>query len=61
MIVLIVIYQEDDVPEDQKEFIKLNAELAKIWPRITEVKAPPADAKKWDGVKEKLKFLQVDD
>ena len=54
------IYQEDEVPEDQKEFIKLNADLAKVWPRIIDVKAPPEDAKEWDGIKDKIKFLEID-
>ena len=54
------IYQEDNVPEDQKDFIALNAELAKVWPRITEVKNPPADAKEWDGVPNKIKHLIID-
>lgn len=55
------IYQEDEVPEDQKEFIKLNADLAKVWPRIIDVKAPPEDAKEWDGIKDKIKFLEIDE
>jgi|TARA_B110000014_G_scaffold263679_2_gene261294 ferredoxin len=54
------IYQEDEVPEDQKAFIQLNAELSQVWPRITEVKAPPVDAKKWDGVLDKIEFLEID-
>jgi ferredoxin len=54
------ISQEDDVPEDQKEYIELNAELAKVWPRITEMKAPPADAKDWDGVPNKIEHLIID-
>jgi len=54
------IFQEDDVPEDQKEFIELNAELAKVWPRINEVKAPPADAKEWDGIPNKISHLIID-
>ena len=48
------------MPEDQKEFIQLNAELSQLWPRITEVKAPPSDAKKWDGVTEKIQYLEID-
>ncbi|NOZ53253.1 MAG: ferredoxin family protein [Gammaproteobacteria bacterium] len=52
------IFDEDDVPEDQKQFIALNAELAAIWPVINETKTPPADAKEWDGVKNKLKNLK---
>ncbi len=54
------IYQEDEVPEGQKDFIELNAELSKIWPRITEVKSPPVDAKEWDGVTDKIKYLTLD-
>ena len=38
------IYADDDVPEDQKDFIELNAELAKQWPSIIERKDAPADA-----------------
>lgn len=54
------IFHEDDVPANQHEFIALNAELSSIWPRITEVKAPPADAKSWDGVRDKIALLIVD-
>jgi ferredoxin len=36
----------------------LNEELAKDWPVITEMKDPPEDAKEWDGVKDKLKYLE---
>ena len=55
------IFQEDDVPEDQKQFIKLNAELSQIWPNITEVKAPPEDAGEWDGVPNKIDNLIVEE
>ena len=33
------IYAEEDVPEDQKDFIDLNAELSKEWPSITQAEA----------------------
>jgi len=49
---------EDDVPEEQRQFIALNAELAKLWPVITEKKEGLADAEEWDGVKDKLKYLE---
>jgi ferredoxin len=55
------IYQEDEVPANQKEFIELNAHLSQIWPRIIEVKAPPKDANKWDGVENKIKYLLIED
>ncbi len=49
---------EDDVPEDQLEYIQLNAELAKIWPVITEKKDAPPDADEWAKVKNKLQYLE---
>jgi len=32
------IFSEDEVPADQKEFTQINADLAKQWPVITEMK-----------------------
>ncbi|MGK0298578.1 MAG: ferredoxin [Gammaproteobacteria bacterium] len=52
------IMSEDDVTESQKDFIELNAELAKIWPVINELKAAPEDADEWKEVKEKINLLQ---
>ena len=52
------IYAEDNVPEDQREFIALNAELAKQWPPIVERHEPLPDADQWAGVKEKKHLLQ---
>ncbi len=52
------IYAEDDLPENMRVFIELNIELSKIWPVITEVKAPLEDAEKWQGVEGKLQYLK---
>jgi len=52
------IFEEDDVPADQKQYIALNAELSEQWPNITEMKDAPADADEWNGVADKLKYLQ---
>jgi len=52
------IFPEDDLPAGQEKFIQLNAELSLKWPVITEIKEPPDDAKEWDGVKDKLKYLE---
>jgi ferredoxin len=52
------IFAEDDVPEDQQEFIALNAELAKEWPVITEMKDAPEDADEWNGKKGKIDYLE---
>ncbi len=54
------IMSEDDVPEEQREFIQLNAELAQQWPNITAKKEPPDDAKNWENVVNKRQFLEKD-
>jgi len=38
---------EDDVPENQRAFLELNAELSKVWPMIAEKKDAPPDADEW--------------
>ena len=52
------IFAEDDLPQDQRRFIALNAELAKQWKPIVAKKDAPADADKWNGVKDKLRLLE---
>jgi ferredoxin len=52
------IYAEDDVPEKQRSFIALNAELAKQWPSILERKPAPVDADDWAKVAEKKHLIQ---
>jgi len=52
------IYAEDDVPDDQRAFIALNAELARGWKVLIERKEAPADADEWAGVKNKLQHLE---
>ena len=52
------IFAEDDIPAGMENYLELNAELTKDWPVITEQKAPPADAEEWDGVKDKLQYLE---
>lgn len=52
------IFSEDELPEDQAEFLQLNAELAEVWPNIAEQKDPLPDAKKWADVTNKRKHLE---
>jgi len=54
------IFDEDDIPDGQEAFIALNAELAQKWSdsNITEMKEPLPDAKKWEGVKDKIDKLE---
>ncbi len=52
------IYAEEDTPEDQREFIEINAELSKIWPSITRAESPLDDADEWADVTEKKQHLE---
>ncbi len=52
------IFAEDDVPDAQRKWTALNAELAKGWkPIIEKIPAPP-DADEWAKVKEKDHLLE---
>lgn len=52
------ILSEDDVPPEQSNFIELNAELSREWPVIDGQKDPLDDASEWDGVEDKLQYLE---
>ena len=52
------IFAEDELPDDQHAFLELNAELSPLWPVITEMKESPADAEEWDGVEDKIQYLE---
>lgn len=52
------IFSEDEVPEDQKPFIEINAKLAKKWPVISVKKEPPPDADEWKDRANKLQYLE---
>ena len=52
------IFAEDDVPDAQKEFTRLNAELSKVWKPIIERKPAPEDADEWKQVKDKKQLLE---
>jgi ferredoxin len=52
------IVSEDDITDEQKQFMALNAELAKRWRNITTIIDAPADAKDWEGVEGKLQYLE---
>ena len=52
------IFAEDDVPDEQRHFIQLNAELSKTWPAITGRKEAAPDADRWAQVTCKEQYLQ---
>jgi ferredoxin len=52
------IYSEDELPDDQDEFLQLNQELAEVWPNITEQKDPLEDSDDWIGKPNKRELLE---
>lgn len=46
-----------DTEPGLEDWLKINAEYAEKWPNITASKDPMPDAKKWDGVENKLQYL----
>jgi len=52
------IFPEDDLPEGQEKFIEINARLAKQWPVVNVRIDPLPEAEEWNGVKDKIKYLE---
>ena len=48
---------EPDTEPGLEKWLSLNAEYAKIWPKITVKKALPPDSKEWEGKPDKLSIL----
>lgn len=53
------IFSIEDLPEDKKEFIEINAELSKTWPAIVTRKDPLPDAEDWKNIPNKVEHLEV--
>ena len=51
------IFSEDELPENEQQFLELNAELAETWPNITEKQDALPDAEEWADEKGKLEHL----
>ncbi len=52
------IFSEDELPEDQQDFLEINAEMAEVCPNITEKKDAPPDADDWVDVPDKREYLE---
>ena len=52
------IYSEDEIPENQKDFLALNRKMSETWPNITEKSAPLPDADAQDGKPNKIRVLK---
>tara|TARA_B100000214_G_scaffold58737_1_gene38049 strand:+ start:3637 stop:4242 length:606 start_codon:yes stop_codon:yes gene_type:complete len=53
------IYADDELPENQIEFIEINAKLADVYENITEAKDPLPEADEFKDVNEKIQFLNI--
>jgi len=52
------IISEDDLPEDQHEFLALNEKYSAKWPVITSIIPAPDDAKEWENVADKRNLIE---
>jgi len=52
------IYSDTELPADQKIFKEINAEIIKLWPRITKQKQPLPDHEEWNGKPKKRDLLE---
>jgi ferredoxin len=53
------IFADDELPENQIEFIEINAKLADVYENITESKDPLPDADNYKDIEEKIQFLKI--
>ncbi len=52
------IYSEDELPDEQRDFMEINARLAEVWPNIIERKEPLDGAEQWADVSDKREHLE---
>lgn len=52
------IFSEDELPENQRDFLEINQRLAAEWPNITTKKPAPIDADEWKDVPNKRQYLE---
>ena len=51
------IYTEDDIPENQRQFVEINQRLSKQWPVISKRQPALTDAEHWSTVVDKRTLL----
>jgi ferredoxin len=54
------IYQDKDLPADQREFIEINREYSLIWPPAIFASEPLPEREQWRDVPMKRQFLPAD-
>lgn len=55
------IYADEELPEDQQDFLEINAELSQIWPVISEKTEPLPEADEWAAQPNKRHLLDRGD
>ena len=53
------IYSDDELPDNQIEFVEINAKLADVYENITEAKEPLPDADSFKDKTNKREFLNI--
>ena len=53
------IFPDDEIPDNQIEFIEINAKLADVYENITEAKEPLPDADNFRDIENKKEFLNI--
>lgn len=51
------IYKEDELPDEQAEFLQINADLSRRWPVILEKKSAMGDAEAWEKITQKRHLI----
>lgn len=54
------IFADTELPDGEADALKINADLAAVWPVIYKSKPALPDAEKWQGVSDKWMLLKVD-
>ncbi len=52
------IFAEDELPEEQSEFLELNARLSTVWTHISEATNSLPGAEEWSAVYNKRQYLR---
>ena len=52
------IISDDDLSEEQHDFLEINERFSAKWPVITSMKPAPDDAKEWEDVENKRDYLE---
>ena len=52
------IVSDEDITDNNRQFLEINERLSKKWPILTEIKPAPDDAKEWENKENKIELLE---